>query len=42
MVNGEAEGLVIAGDLTDHGLLEEALVLAELNGPAGSFTSSSQ
>ncbi len=29
MVNGEAEGLAIAGDLTDHGLLEEAMVLAE-------------
>ena len=29
MVNGEAEGLVIAGDLTDHGTAEEALVLAE-------------
>jgi uncharacterized protein len=28
-VNGEAEGLVIAGDLTDHGTLEEAHVLAE-------------
>lgn len=29
MVNGEAEGLVLAGDLTDHGLLEEAQTLAE-------------
>ncbi len=29
MVNGEAEGLVIAGDLTDHGLLDEAKTLAE-------------
>jgi Icc-related predicted phosphoesterase len=29
MVNGEAEGLVIAGDLTDHGLVEEAQTLAE-------------
>jgi Icc-related predicted phosphoesterase len=29
MVNGEAEGLVIAGDLTDHGLVEEAETLAE-------------
>jgi len=29
MVNGEAEGLVLAGDLTDHGLLEEAETLAE-------------
>jgi Icc-related predicted phosphoesterase len=29
MVNGEAEGLVIAGDLTDHGTLEEAQVLVE-------------
>ncbi len=28
-VNGEAEGLVLAGDLTDHGKLEEAHVLAE-------------
>jgi Icc-related predicted phosphoesterase len=28
-VNGEAEGLVIAGDLTDHGAVEEARVLAE-------------
>ncbi len=28
-VNGEAEGLVLAGDLTDHGSLEEAKVLAE-------------
>jgi Icc-related predicted phosphoesterase len=28
-INGEAEGLVIAGDLTDHGMLEEAQVLAE-------------
>jgi Icc-related predicted phosphoesterase len=29
MVNGEAEGLVLGGDLTDHGLVEEAEVLAE-------------
>jgi Icc-related predicted phosphoesterase len=29
MVNGEAEGLVLAGDLTDHGLVEEAETLAE-------------
>jgi Icc-related predicted phosphoesterase len=29
MVNGEAEGLVIAGDLTDHGLVAEAETLAE-------------
>jgi Icc-related predicted phosphoesterase len=29
MVNGEAEGLVVAGDLTDHGTLEEASTLAE-------------
>ena len=29
MVNGEAEGLVLAGDLTDHGTLEEANTLAE-------------
>jgi Icc-related predicted phosphoesterase len=29
MVNGEAEGLVLAGDLTDHGLVEEAQTLAE-------------
>jgi len=28
-VNGEAEGLVLAGDLTDHGTLEEAMRLAE-------------
>ncbi len=28
-INGEAEGLVIGGDLTDHGMLDEALVLAE-------------
>ncbi len=28
-VNGEAEGLVLAGDLTDHGLVDEAKVLAE-------------
>jgi Icc-related predicted phosphoesterase len=28
-VNGEAEGLVIAGDLTDHGTLEEVKTLAE-------------
>ncbi len=28
-VNGEAEGLVIGGDLTDHGLLDEAKTLAE-------------
>jgi Icc-related predicted phosphoesterase len=28
-VNGEAEALVLAGDLTDHGILDEALVLAE-------------
>jgi uncharacterized protein len=29
MVNGEAEGLVLAGDLTDHGGLDEAKTLAE-------------
>jgi Icc-related predicted phosphoesterase len=29
MVNGEAEGLVIAGDLTDRGLPDEAKTLAE-------------
>lgn len=29
MVNGEAEGLVLGGDLTDHGLVEEAQTLAE-------------
>jgi Icc-related predicted phosphoesterase len=28
-VNGEAEGLVLAGDLTDHGTLAEAETLAE-------------
>ncbi len=28
-VNGEAEGLVLCGDLTDHGLLDEAKALAE-------------
>jgi Icc-related predicted phosphoesterase len=28
-VNGEAEGLLLCGDLTDHGLLEEAKTLAE-------------
>jgi uncharacterized protein len=28
-VNGEAEGLVLAGDLTDHGTLDEAKTLAE-------------
>ncbi|HET8539701.1 MAG TPA: metallophosphoesterase [Anaeromyxobacter sp.] len=28
-VNGEAQGLVLAGDLTDHGLVEEAKELAE-------------
>lgn len=28
-VNGESEGLVIGGDLTDHGLLDEAKTLAE-------------
>jgi Icc-related predicted phosphoesterase len=28
-VNGEAEGLVLAGDLTDHGTLAEARVLCE-------------
>ncbi len=28
-VNAEAEGLVLAGDLTDHGTLDEAQVLAE-------------
>jgi Icc-related predicted phosphoesterase len=28
-VNGEAEGLVLAGDLTDHGLPDEAKALAE-------------
>ena len=29
MVNGEAEGLVLAGDLTDHGTVDEAKTLAE-------------
>jgi len=29
MVNGEAEGLLLAGDLTDHGTIDEAKVLAE-------------
>jgi uncharacterized protein len=29
MVNGEAEGLVLAGDLTDHGLVDEMKTLAE-------------
>jgi Icc-related predicted phosphoesterase len=29
MVNGEAEGLVLPGDLTDHGSVEEAKTLAE-------------
>ena len=29
VVNGEAEGLVLAGDLTDHGLVDEAKALAE-------------
>jgi Icc-related predicted phosphoesterase len=29
MVSGEAEGLVLAGDLTDHGLVEEAETLAQ-------------
>jgi len=29
VVNGEAEGLVLAGDLTDHGQVEEAETLAE-------------
>ncbi len=29
MVNGEAEGLVLGGDLTDHGLVAEAETLAE-------------
>ena len=29
VVNGEAEGLVLAGDLTDHGTLDEAKTLAE-------------
>lgn len=29
MLNGEAEGLVIGGDLTDHGSLEEANTLAD-------------
>lgn len=29
MVNGEAEGLLLAGDLTDHGTVEEANTLAE-------------
>jgi Icc-related predicted phosphoesterase len=28
-VNGEAEGLVLAGDLTDHGTVDEAKTLAE-------------
>ena len=28
-VNGESEGLVLAGDLTDHGLVDEAKALAE-------------
>lgn len=30
MVNGEAEGLVLAGDLTDHGLVDEVKTLAEV------------
>jgi Icc-related predicted phosphoesterase len=29
MVNGEAEGLVLAGDLTDHGTVDEAKTLSE-------------
>jgi Icc-related predicted phosphoesterase len=29
MVNGEAEGLVLPGDLTDHGTIDEAKTLAE-------------
>ncbi len=29
MVNGEAEGLLLAGDLTDHGSIDEAKTLAE-------------
>jgi uncharacterized protein len=29
MVNGEAEGLLLGGDLTDHGLVAEAETLAE-------------
>lgn len=29
MVNGEAEGLVLAGDLTDHGTVDEAKALSE-------------
>jgi Icc-related predicted phosphoesterase len=29
MVNGEAEGVVLAGDLTDHGSIEEAKTLAD-------------
>ncbi len=29
MVNGEAEGLVLPGDLTDHGTVDEAKTLAE-------------
>src|SRR5512133_473880 len=29
-VNGEAEGLVLAGDLTDHGTVDEAKTLAEV------------
>jgi uncharacterized protein len=29
MVNGEADGLVLCGDLTDHGLVDEAKTLAE-------------
>jgi Icc-related predicted phosphoesterase len=30
MVNGEAEGLVLPGDLTDHGTVDEAKTLAEV------------
>jgi Icc-related predicted phosphoesterase len=29
VVNGEAEGLILAGDLTDHGTVDEAKTLAE-------------
>lgn len=30
MVNGEADGLLLCGDLTDHGLIDEARTLAEV------------
>jgi Icc-related predicted phosphoesterase len=33
VVNGEAEGLVLAGDLTDHGTVDEAKTLAEAFAP---------